>query len=249
MRYRLPGGTILRAENAAKPASQRSEYLDAIIRGLPPVESSVDYGCGKLRYLNAMLETSERVDLVDSEVQLARLQILDGSKTTIRSLIGSSNRISAFNTVEFASQVGGYDRGFCINVLSAIPYSFARRNALRLLRHSLRQGAECLFVVQYRNSDFTRMASLPYARKWQDGILLKSWRGSSFYALISPERLTIMVRNAGFDIANVHLNDGSIYLWGRAQRQLQRDVTVFDEDNSFRCKLHCAIELGTEFSS
>ncbi len=236
MRYSLPSGIILRTENAAKPVSQASKYLNSIIRALPLVEGAVDYGCGKLRYLGPMLDTTERLALVDSEVQLSRQQIVRGYKTDIRSLIGASNRITAFNTEEFAHHPGGFDRGFCINVLSAIPYAFARENALRLLRRSLRQGAECLFVVQYRNSDFSRMANLPYAKKWQDGILLDSLRGYSFYALISPERLADLVRGAGFAVIDRHLNEGSVYLWGRAQRRRQDEIFGFDEANSFRLK-------------
>lgn len=236
MRYNLSGGIILHTENAAKPVAQASKYLNSIIRALPSVEASVDYGCGKLRYLGPMLDTSERLALVDSEVQLSRHQVVCGSKTDIRSLVTSSNRITAFNTEEFAHHVGGYDRGFCINVISAIPYAFARANALRLLRRSLRQNAECLFVIQYRNSDFTRMANLPYARKWQDGILLDSLRGHSFYALISPKKLVNLVRRAGFAVVETHLNEGSVYLWARARHQPQHDILGFDEANSFRRK-------------
>lgn len=235
MRYNLPGGIVLRTENAAKPALQASGYLSSIIRGLPTVDSAVDYGCGKLRYLQPMLHTANRLTVVDSEVQLSRPQVIFGSKSTIRSWVGASNRITVSNTQEFAIHASGYDRGFCINVLSAIPYAFARENALRLLRQSLRPGAECLFVVQYRNSDFTRMANLPYARMWQDGILLDSLRGHSFYALISPEKLAALVRRAGFVIGDTHLNDGSVYLWGRAQDR-SRELLDFDEANSFKVR-------------
>lgn len=237
MRYSLPGDIVLRTENAAKPASQASRYLSSMIRALPRVETSVDYGCGKLRNLEPMLDTSERLTLVDSEVQLSRRQMVHGSMIDVRSWVAASNRVTALNTEEFAEQVGGYDRGYCINVLSAIPYAFARKNALQLLRRSLRQNAECLFVIQYRNSDFTRMASLPYAKRWQDGILLDSLRGYSFYALISPEKLTLLVKGAGFDVEEIFLNEGSVYLRARLRRGSQDERVTFDEANSFRRKI------------
>lgn len=236
MRYKFRGNVILRTENAAKPASQASKYLSSMIQALPTVESSVDYGCGKLRYLGPMLETSGRLTLVDSEIQLSRMQKVHGSVTDIRSWVASSNRISVFNTEDFALKGGTFDRGFCINVLSAIPYVFARINAVRLLSRSLKEGGECLFVTQYRNSDFSRMANLPYAKIWNDGILLNSLRGYSFYAFISPIQLASLVSKAGFEVKETILNEGSVYLRAKARVNKSDDIIVFDEENSFRPK-------------
>lgn len=213
MHYDLGGGIVVRSENAAKPVSQGSTFLKEILRGLPPVESSFDYGCGKLRYSDDMLAHSDSLALVDSEVQLSRDQALPCGRTTIRAIARKSNRLSAYNDVEFANLAGRFERGYCINVLSVIPFYAKRRQVLRAIWSKLRKNAHCLFVVQYRNSDFTRMSAMKNARPWRDGFLIDSLRGHSFYGLISPERLVAMLRRAGFSIVSVKLNEGSAYVW------------------------------------
>jgi hypothetical protein len=54
---------------------------------------------------------------------------------------------------------------------------------------------------------------MPNARPWRDGFLIDLLRGHSFYALISPERLVFIVRKAGFEIRQVDLDEGSVYVW------------------------------------
>lgn len=215
MHYELPGGRLVKSENAAKPASQRSRYLTSLLRALPTVERTLDYGCGKLRYRQDLLQATEHLTVVDSEVQISRTQILDGKRTTIRNLLRASNSTAVFNPAEFSHSSGLYDRAFCINVLSAIPVVETRRNLLQQILKKLKPGASCLFVVQYRNSDFTRMAALPNAEAWEDGFLINSLRGYSFYALISPAALTKMLCEAGFNISSQRHHDGSVYVWAQ----------------------------------
>ena len=102
MRYRLPGGILIRTENAAKPEAQASLGLSSYIEGLAPVVKSFDYGCGKLRYVKPILSTTDTLTIVDSEIQLGRRQIVFGNETTIREMVRSSNRLSATNVTEFA---------------------------------------------------------------------------------------------------------------------------------------------------
>jgi hypothetical protein len=45
MRYKLASGIEIRTENAAKPESQPSKFLLALIGTLPHVASTFDYGC------------------------------------------------------------------------------------------------------------------------------------------------------------------------------------------------------------
>lgn len=215
MRYELPGGRLVKSENAAKPASQASRFLISLLASLPAVARTVDFGCGKLRYTHTVLQTTELLTLVDSEVQISRQQLLFGNYTSIREMYVGSNRVSVCNTNEFAESTGLYDRAFCMNVLSAIPFEDARRTLLERILLKLGPSATCLFVVQYRNSDFTRMAKLPVAEPWHDGFLLKSLRGYSFYALISPSALIHMVEKAGFEVTSRKLNQGSVYLWAK----------------------------------
>lgn len=213
MHYDLPGGRLVKSENAAKPASQPSRFLNSLFYNLTPVRRTLDYGCGKLRYLKPFLQTTEHLALVDSEVQLSRQQRLHGEYTSIRRIFAGSNCVSVYSVEEFISVSDRYERAFCVNVLSAIPFPCARREALRRIIEKLEPSASCLFVVQYRNSDFTRMASLPLAEPWEDGFVLRSLRGYSFYALISPKVLAEMLIQAGFELASQCLHEGSVYIW------------------------------------
>jgi SAM-dependent methyltransferase len=213
MHYNLPGGRLVKSENAAKPAPQPSRFLIEMIGKLPLVNNSVDYGCGKLRYSEVLLQTTELLAVVDSEIQVSRQQVLRGTFGSIRDFFHGSNRVSVFSTTEFDDSHGSYDRAFCLNVLSAIPLLEVRQRVLDQILRKLKPGACCLFVVQYRNSDFTRMSKLPTAEPWQDGFLINSLRGYSFYALISPRALAEMVETAGFAVVSQHLNEGSVYLW------------------------------------
>jgi len=213
MRYRLMNGIEIRTENAAKPAAQPSQFLLKIIKRTPQVACSFDYGCGKLRYSSAIANSTDTLAVVDSEIQLSRAQVLFGRKTSIRLEFNGSNRVSVYNNNEFSALDAKFDRGFCINVLSVIP-SYARRRAvLNNIRDKLRREGECLFVVQYRNSDFTRMQQMPNARPWLDGFLIDSLRGYSFYGMIPPDRLERMLMRSGFFVRETMLKEGSAYVW------------------------------------
>lgn len=224
MRYRINRKVIIKSENAAKPSSQCSAYLTSFLKKLPIVETSFDYGCGKLRYYDIMLPSTEYLMLVDSEIQLSRYQTLAQQRTSIRKFIGGSNRVTVANVAEFADNQTQFDKGFCINVLSVIPIFAIRQRIIRLMHSKLRPGGTCLFVVQYRNSDFKRMAGMPNARIWREGIVVDSLRGYSFYALISPDQLVSMVTEAGFHAADLTLNDGSAYVVARCRK----GIDVFD---------------------
>lgn len=213
MHYSVGNGIVIKTENAAKPESQPSKFLLELFSELPPVRSSFDYGCGKLRYLKAMVRTTDTFVIVDSEIQLSRIQMICGKLTNVRNYVRGSNRIQTFNDKEFADVEERFDRAFCINVLSVIPIFAIRKRVLNLIRSKLKPGGVCLLVVQYRNSDFSRMAQMPNSRRWRDGFLIDSLRGYSFYGLISPDNLAMMAVSAGFKIANQILNDGSVYLF------------------------------------
>jgi hypothetical protein len=214
MRYDLGGGIIIKTENAAKPKGQASKFLQEILYELPHVPETLDYGCGKLRYYDSLLERTDALTLVDSEIQLSRLQTIGVDYASIRDVGRHSNRVTICNESEFAGLNRTFDRAFCINVLSAIPFYARRREVLSNILEKLNFGGACLFVVQYRNSDFSRMSKLSSAMKWRDGFVIDSLRGYSFYGLIRPERLVRMVLAAGFRVEGLFLNEGSAYLWG-----------------------------------
>jgi hypothetical protein len=213
MRYKLASGIEVRTENAAKPESQPSQFLLDLIANLPHVESSFDYGCGKLRYQRAIADRTNLLAVVDSEIQLSRLQVLRGKETSIRNIYKQSNRIQVYNDIEFQKLNTRFSRGFCINVLSVIPSYARRRQVLNVIYNKLARNGECLFVSQYRNSDFTRMRKMSNAKPWLDGFIIDSLRGHSFYGMISPDRLETSLKRAGFRVRQTKLNEGSAYTW------------------------------------
>jgi hypothetical protein len=231
MHYSLPNGVVIKTENAAKPDVQASTVLSNYISRLRAVGSSFDYGCGKLRYVEPILTTTDALTVVDSEIQIGRTQTIHGHVTSIREATRRSNRMAAVNVMEFSHNRVEFDRAFCINVLSVIPFFTARRRVLGLIRQRLRAGATCLFVVQYRNSDFARMSMLPNARRWRDGFLIDSLRGCSFYGLISPQRLSVLVASAGFEILDQTLDDGRVFLMARSPQKPSTEIEVVDETN------------------
>lgn len=213
MHYKLSSGVVIKTENAAKPESQSSAYLNSLLAELSPVSSAFDYGCGKLRYCSQILDKTDTLAIVDSEIQLARTQTIRGRKCSISELLDGSNRINVYTELEFQHLRKQFNRGFCINVLSIVPFLSTRRQILGTIYNHLKPHSDCLFVVQYRNSDFTRMSSLPNARPWRDGFILESLRGFSFYGLIGPDQLRKMTEKAGFKCRDLRLNEGSAYLW------------------------------------
>jgi hypothetical protein len=109
-----------------------------------------------------------------------------------------------------------YDRGFCINVLSVIPSASVRLGIVQLMRTKLKPGCPCLFVSLYRNSDFTRMQKLPNCTPYDNGFLMDSLRGHSFYGLIPPNDLAFLVKRGGFEVESVKLDEGTAYLWAKS---------------------------------
>jgi len=213
MRYGISPGIIVKTENAAKPGGQSSAFLKSLLATLPHVSETLDYGCGKLRYCDMILERTDYLTIIDSEIQLSRIQTLRGEKSTIRHIAGRLNCVEVYSDLEFAKLDRAFDRAFCINVLSVIPIPVERSRVLELIRSHLRPNATCLYVVQYRNSDFNRMRLMPNARSWEDGFLINSLRGFSFYGLISPDCLVSTVEKAGFGVRSVRRNEGSVYVW------------------------------------
>jgi hypothetical protein len=231
MHYSLRKGVVIKTENAAKPDLHASKVLSRYISNLEHVTSSLDYGCGKLRYIKPILATTDTLTVVDSEIQIGRTQMIHGKKTSIRDVARQSNRLEAVNVMEFSNNRVKFDRAFCINVLSVIPFFSARCRVLNLIRQRLRSGGTCLFVVQYRNSDFGRMSRLPNTRPWRDGFLIDSLRGFSFYGLISPQRLTALVAGCGFEIVDQNLHDGRVFLMARSTQKSLMEIEVVSETN------------------
>jgi hypothetical protein len=92
------------------------------------------------------------------------------------------------------------------------------------MRTKLNLGGTCLFVVLYRNSDFTRMQRLPNCEPYDNGFLIDSLRGYSFYGLIPPDDLAKLVIRAGFAVESLVLDEGSAYLWAKVPEDARGPV-------------------------
>ncbi len=100
----------VKTENAAKPAAQALQSLTNYISQLERVTSSFDCGYGKLRYVGPILSSSETLTVVDSEVQIARIQSVQESMISVRDVARRPNRIIAANTLEFSNGADDFER-------------------------------------------------------------------------------------------------------------------------------------------
>jgi hypothetical protein len=110
MRYKIGKDIIIRSENASKPETQSSAYLNTLISRLGSVHSTFDLGCGKLRYQRVIARTTDLLALVDSDVQLSRTQMIRGRLTTIRDHVRKANDVGAYTVGQFASLERKFDR-------------------------------------------------------------------------------------------------------------------------------------------
>lgn len=217
MRYRISDEITILSENAAKPGSQRSKYLHNYINSLSPVSSSFDMGCGKLRYLESILAVSDRVALVDSEIQLSRMQQLGGrGLSSIREVCLGSNVIAPFNVEEFKDHPEYFDRGFCLNVLPIIPFESERLHVISIARGKLIKGSSCFFVHHYHNKEYRNLKYRESAFEFGDGFILKSLRGYSFFAILKHTYVADLIERCDFEVVSRTLIHGACYFEARA---------------------------------
>lgn len=200
MRYIVRGEEI-RSENAAKPASCAGAWLLAWISQLNPHQTGLDLGCGKLRYTVPLARALRSVTAVDSSVQLERRQMLFGAHSTIREF--AAKRLA--NVRVFAIDEAGWARDrfgviLCSNVLSAIPSRQIREQIVTTAYERLANGGELMLTTQYKNSHFAGWKKNPQASRYCDGFLVRTARGTSFYALLDSAALVDICRSTGLKI-------------------------------------------------
>lgn len=212
MRYRVRGLEI-RTENAAKPMGQPAKPLTRWLRRLNLVGASLDYGCGKLRYSEALARKSQTITLVDSKIQLDRLQKVGKRQTTVRLFAEKKwPTCRVLEIGEFMRDKQRYDFVLCANVLSAIPDRKIRESVLVGIASSLRSSGQCLFVTQFRNSYFRHAMTLPGATPYMDGWILRTRRGAFYYGMIDKEKLTRLVRKVKLEICEAWTDGESAYV-------------------------------------
>ena len=212
MRYRV-NGIEIRSENAAKPLCQRSAYLSHWIRSHPHVGAVLDYGCGKLRYAPLLAQRARMLTLVDSEIQIGRVQMIDGELTTVSDYARNHwPHSQTLTPEEFQRHRRKYDLVLCVNVLSAIPTPKTRSETLRLIASRLKPTGRCLFVTQYRNSYFRKAAPSKKAIKHLNGWILRSHSGNSYYGVLSKPELETLVKRHRFSVIKSWMHGESAYV-------------------------------------
>lgn len=197
MRYVINGAEI-KTENAAKPYSQKSSAVDAYLLSLRGKPSILDFGCGKLRYSDTLINVTSKVTFVDSTVQLDREQIIRGEKTTVRSYV--KDYYLGCQTVcyeELAGHQDKYDIVTCTNVLSTIPCEKTLLEVMAHIRRLLKKNGFAVFVNQHRNSYFKKYES---GEKLLYGYLYKGTRGTSYYGIFDKALVEKMLKKNGYKV-------------------------------------------------
>ena len=212
---------VIKSENAALSSKQKNSQIVRFIEDLDNCNSILDYGCGKCRYSKLLFEKSNALTLVDSEIQVNRIQIIHNERTTIREFASKRLNSSKVVTIEEIDTINDkYDFILCSNVLSAIPLEEFRIKALENIYNLLSNNGKALISVQYRNSYFDTYKTNPNAQEHYDGWIIKTGNSYSFYGLIKPDALIDLCENVGLIIKKKILKDGSIYLF------LQKESSV-----------------------
>jgi len=211
VRYKVVTAEIL-SENAAKSAAQASSELISWLRQYAPTGHVLDYGCGKLRYFSPLVRSVRSLTLVDSELQLSRKQRIIGRLTSVRDYVRRWPHVRVLSVEQFEHDRRKYDFILCANVLSAIPVASTRNAVLRRLANALSKNGQCLFVTQYRNTYFKRIAQSSNATKHLDGWLLVTSRGAFYYGLIDKDKLVSLVKRCGFSVESAWVRGESAYV-------------------------------------
>jgi hypothetical protein len=158
--------------------------------------------------------------------QLTRLQIIEGSTRSITNFASFKNSLSVLTTKEVNDLRNEVDRAFLFNVLQIVPIPTIRLVIAKRIYRALKHGGELIASVQYRNSDFSRMAKMQNAYNFRDGIIINHIRGTSFYAFITPACFQKIIIEAGFIIEKMSLHEGSCYIWAK---KIDKYKVVFED--------------------
>lgn len=197
MRY-IVNGIEIKSENTAKPSSQKSSVVNSYIQSLEGNPSILDFGCGKLRYSDTLVDVASTVTFVDSSIQLDREQKVRGEKTTVRKYV-KDNYVgcSTVSYEELAAHSKKYNIVICTNVLSAIPCDQTLIEVMTHIRLLLKESGLAVFVNQHKSSYFKRYES---GQKLLYGYLHEGARGTSYYGLLGKSTLENLLGENGYEV-------------------------------------------------
>lgn len=197
MRYLIDEEEI-RAENTAKPYTQKSTVVDKYLYEIEGQPDILDFGCGKLRYSDTLRKVSGKLTFVDSDVQLCRLQMVREERTSVGAYIKNYYQGAlAISFEELSSHDDRYDVITCTNVLSAIPCSKTITVILEHFARLVKSDGKIVIVNQYRSSAFKKYES---GSKWLYGYKYHHRRGVSYYGILDKTRIEDLLTGSGFHV-------------------------------------------------
>ncbi len=178
---------------ASKGYPSRSIKLAISLLKLIGARSVIEVGCGLLANTPYLLESFEWVILVDTPVQLNRIENkLRKLKTMYPSLY------AVISSENFKQSRLNFDSAVLLNVLHVIPSKNERIELLRDIYSNLREGG-VLYVDSPRGEGYYKK-SLKNWQRFQDGWIIPRGRYATFYKELTVEELTEYLHKAGFDI-------------------------------------------------
>jgi len=204
----------IKSENAAQPTGNVAAPLVHWLNEKDHVNAALDYGCGKLRYTKYLAMKCKSSGIVDSRIQLNRVQHIEGQILTIKEYVKMKwPKCNIYEIEEFSNGIGLlYDFILCANVLSAIPSSKVRAKALRAIHNALSSNGELLVVNQHTNSYFSKMKSMPNAIKYLDGWIIQSRGSASYYGILNKTLVIRLLKRYGFSIKDSWIEGQSNYV-------------------------------------
>lgn len=209
LNYKINGITI-RSENAAKPHTMPSSYLCNHIENSIKKGSALDFGCGKLRYSEQLVNKFETVTFLDSRKQLERVQIIRGVQTTIPDYVANNYRnanVVSFESIDKITNL--YDFILCANVLSAIPCKSTIYKIISAIRELLKSDGEAMIVNQYKSSYFKKYES---GIKHLHGYIYQNSRNASYYGLLDENTVSEICLDNKLAIIKSWSKAGSSYV-------------------------------------
>ncbi|HFG5708054.1 TPA: class I SAM-dependent methyltransferase, partial [Salmonella enterica] len=192
------------------PHTMPSSYLCDHIKNSIKNGRALDFGCGKLRYSEQLVNKFEAVTFLDSRKQLERVQIIRGVQTTIPEYV--ANNYKNANVVPFESIdkiTSLYDFILCANVLSAIPCKSTIYKIISAIRELLKSDGEAMIVNQYKSSYFKKYES---GIKHLHGYIYQNSRNASYYGLLDENTVSEICLDNKLAIIKSWSKAGSSYV-------------------------------------
>ncbi|HBN4802848.1 TPA: methyltransferase domain-containing protein, partial [Escherichia coli] len=173
-------------------------------------DNALDFGCGKLRYSEQLVNKFETVTFLDSRRQLERVQIIRGVQTTIPDYVINNYKNANIVSYENIDKITNhYDFILCANVLSAIPCESTIHKVLSAIRELLKSDGEALIVNQYKSSYFKRYES---GIKHLHGYIYQNSRNAFYYGLLDVDTVSKICSDNNLEIIKSWSKAGSSYV-------------------------------------